>query len=224
MPAGPGPMGLGLGSFLVLWSAMMAAMMLPAVAPIAGLYAASVAAASRGASRAARIAGLVLGYLAVWSAIGALAYPATLSGGWLARSHAGLSPWAASVIFAATAAYQLSPLRSRCLAHCRAPFALLFRMTAGTTGRLRDLRAGAVHGAICSACCIPLMACLLALGMMSLGWMLALTIVISAERTTRNGIWVTRGAAVALVVLAVIAPLHPAVAAGLHMPPSPMGM
>jgi predicted metal-binding membrane protein len=60
--------------------------------------------------------------------------------------------------------------------------------------------------------------------MMSLGWMLALTIVISAERTTRNGIWVTRVAAVALVALAVIAPLHPEVAAGLHMPPAPMGM
>ena len=220
MPAGPGPMGLGLWAFLVLWATMMAAMMLPAVAPVAGLYSASLA----DGSRAIRTGSLVLGYLAVWSALGALAYPATLTGGWLARSHAGWSPWAASAIFAATAAYQLSPLRARCLAHCRAPFALLFRMTAGRPGRLRDLRAGMLHGAICAACCIPLMACLLALGAMSIGWMLALTVVVSAERHRRHGHWVTRGAVAALVALAIAAPLHPEIASGLHLPAAPMPM
>jgi predicted metal-binding membrane protein len=223
MPAGPGPMGLGLWSFLLIWVAMMAAMMLPAVAPVAGLYASSLASGSGPAMRAARTGGLVAGYLAVWSALGAAAYPATLSGGWLARSHAGWSTWTASAIFAATAAYQLSPLRARCLAHCRAPFALLFRMTSSHS-RLRDLRAGMLHGAICAACCIPLMLCLLALGAMSVGWMLALTVVVSAERRVRHGGWVTRASAAALIALALAVPLHPEIAAGLHMPAAPMRM
>jgi predicted metal-binding membrane protein len=220
MPGGPGPMGLRFGSFLILWTAMMAAMMVPVVAPVAGLYAASLTSGSR----AARTAGLVLGYLTVWSALGAVAYPATLSGGWLARSHSEWAPWAASAIFAGTAAYQLSPLRARCLAHCRAPFALLFRMAASSPRPFRDVRAGMLHGTVCAACCLPLMACLLALGAMSIGWMLALTIVVAAERRTRIGPWVTRAAAAALLVLAVAVPLHPQLATGLHMPAAPMPM
>jgi len=216
-------MGLGAGGFLFLWAAMMAAMMLPVVAPVAGLYATSLASGSRPAVRAARTGALVAGYLAVWSALGAAAYPATLAGGWLARSHPDWSAWTASGIFAATAAYQLSPLRARCLTHCRAPFALLFRMT-GSSAPLRDLRAGMLHGAICTACCIPLMLCLLALGAMSVGWMLALTLVVAAERRASRGDWVTRASVVGLLALAVAVPLHPGIAAGLHMPAAPMPM
>ncbi|HET6850212.1 MAG TPA: DUF2182 domain-containing protein [Gaiellales bacterium] len=220
MPSAPGPMGLGFGSFLILWTTMMAAMMVPVVAPVAGLYAASL----RSGPRALRAGGLALGYLSVWAALGALAYPAAVVGSWLAHSHSGLAPWTASAVFAGTAAYQLSPFRARCLAHCRAPFALLFRMTRASSRRFRDLRAGMLHGAVCAACCIPLMACLLALGAMSIGWMLALTVVVCAERRTRAGPWVTRGSAAALLVLAVAVPLHPELAAGLHAPASPMPM
>ncbi|HVM64181.1 MAG TPA: DUF2182 domain-containing protein, partial [Acidimicrobiales bacterium] len=35
----PGTMGLGLGTFIAVWSLMMAAMMLPSVAPFVSLYA-----------------------------------------------------------------------------------------------------------------------------------------------------------------------------------------
>lgn len=213
-------MGLGLGGFLVVWTTMMAAMMVPVVAPVAGLYAASL----QSGPRALRTGSLVLGYLAVWSALGAVAYPATIAGSWLARAHPEWATWTASAILAGTAAYQLSPLRARCLAHCRAPFALLFRMTAASSRPFRDLRAGMLHGGVCAICCIPLMACLLALGTMSIGWMLALTMVVIAERRARAGPWVTRGSAVALLVLAVAVPLHPEIATGLHMPTAPAPM
>ncbi len=223
MPAGPGPMGLGLLAFLALWSVMMAAMMLPAVAPTAALYAGSITAGSAGAARTARTGCMVVGYLSVWSLVGLLAYAATLAGSWMARAHPGGAAWTASALFAATAAYQLSPLRARCLAHCRAPFALLFRMTS-RSGPLRDLRAGMLHGAVCTACCLPLMACLVALGTMSVGWMLALTGVVVAERHRVHGSRVTRVAAAALLVMAVAVPLHPQLATGLHAPAAPMGM
>ena len=95
------------------------------------------------------------------------------------------------------------------------------RMTA-SRAPLRDVRAGMLHGAICAACCIPLMLCLLALGTMSVGWMLALTVVVVAERRVAYGDLVTRASAVALVALAVAAALHPEIAAGLHMPAMPM--
>jgi len=55
----------------------------------------------------------------------------------------------------------LTPLKDRCLAHCRSPLALLFRY-ASFRGRRRDVRAGVHHAAVCVACCWTLMALLVA--------------------------------------------------------------
>ena len=224
MAAEPGPMGLGFWTFLAMWALMMAAMMLPAVAPVASMYAASIVPRTPGPPRGARIAAMVAGYLVVWSAVGVLAYGATLAARAVARDQPDAATWGAAAVFGVTAAYQLSPLRARCLRHCRAPFALLFRLTA-RRGSMRDLRAGVLHGGICAACCIPLMACLLALGAMSIGWMMLLTAVVVLERHPRHGRWMTYGAAAGLLVLAVVVLFHPELAPGLHQPdggPMPM--
>jgi predicted metal-binding membrane protein len=223
MAAEPGPMGLGFWAFLAVWAVMMAAMMLPVVAPVASMYAGSIVPRTPGPARSARIAAMVAGYLVVWSAVGVLAYGATLAARAIATDQPDAATWCAAAVFGVTAAYQLSPLRARCLRHCRAPFALLFRMTA-QRGPMRDLRAGVLHGGICAACCIPLMACLLALGAMSIGWMLLLTAVVVLERHPRHGRWMTYGAVAGLLVLAVVVPFHPELAPGLHRPDGPMPM
>ena len=66
MDAGPGTDLGGLGWFLGAWAAMMAAMMLPSAVP------AAVAVAR--ASRALPTAIFAVGYLAVWTAFGIVAY------------------------------------------------------------------------------------------------------------------------------------------------------
>ena len=115
-----GTMGLGLAAFVPIWTLMMAAMMLPSVSPVASLYARTIQ-----GSRAIRIAGLVAGYLAVWAAAGVPAYGLAWLAGWLTGKHPSAAHVMAVAVFAVCGIYQLSPLKDRCLAHCRSPLGLL---------------------------------------------------------------------------------------------------
>src|SRR5436190_13387881 len=54
----PGTMGLGVGSFVAVWTLMMTAMMLPSVVPFASLYTRTF-----GENRARRLALFTTGYL-----------------------------------------------------------------------------------------------------------------------------------------------------------------
>ncbi|HEY2541992.1 MAG TPA: DUF2182 domain-containing protein, partial [Gaiellaceae bacterium] len=67
------------------------------------------------------------------------------------------------------AVYQLTPLKRRCLAVCRTPFA---RIVHGwRDGFHGAFRMGVESGLWCAGCCIPAMLVLLVVGMMSLWWM-----------------------------------------------------
>ena len=138
MAAMVGTMGLGLAAFVPIWTLMMAAMMLPSVSPVASLYARTIQ-----GRRAMRIAGLVVGYLAVWSVAGVPAYGLAWLAGWLTGKHPGSAHVMAVAVFAICGIYQLSPLKDRCLAHCRSPLGLLLHY-GSYRGRSRDLRVGAI--------------------------------------------------------------------------------
>jgi Predicted metal-binding integral membrane protein (DUF2182) len=118
-----GTMGLGLAAFVPVWTLMMAAMMLPSVSPTASLHARTIQ-----GRRAARIAGLVAGYLAVWAAAGLPAYGLAWLAGWMAGQHPGAAHVVTVAAFAVVGIYQLSPLKDRCLAHCRSPLGLLLHL------------------------------------------------------------------------------------------------
>jgi predicted metal-binding membrane protein len=223
MQAQPGAMGLGAVEYVGVWALMMMAMMLPAISTVAALYAGSIAASSMGGRRVLRTAALVAGYLLAWTATGAVAYLVALGAGRLAVTWPRPAVWVGAAVLAGAGVYQLSPPKDRCLEHCRAPFALLFRITSGQ-GRLRDVGAGIRHGAYCIGCCWALMIALVALGAMTLAWMLVFSAVIVAERSRRLGRWVTIVAAVALLAIALAAPWHPSLVAGLHRPAQAMGM
>jgi predicted metal-binding membrane protein len=97
--------------------------------------------------------------------------------------------------------YQLTPLKRRCLAICRAPLArILHGWRDGLGGAFRM---GVENGLWCLGCCVGLTGALLALGMMSVGWMVVVGLAILVEKTTRLGIAASRGAAAALAVGAV---------------------
>ena len=114
-----------------------------------------------------RTSSLAAGDVAVWSA---LATPLFLVP-WT-------PPWQLAV--AVAAAYQLTPVKRRCLAVCRAPFA---RIVHGwRDGCLGAFRMGAESGVWCAGCCVGAMVVLLAVGMASMWWMAAVGAAIFVEK------------------------------------------
>lgn len=178
MPAASSPALIALTFWM--WWVMMVAMMLPSAAPTILLY--SLVATTAQAKPAA--GSFLAGYLLAWGAFSAAA--TTLQ---LAAQHSGLvapdimasqSKPLTGAILIAVGIYQLSPLKNACLRHCRTPAHFLARhFRPGPTGALRM---GALHGAICVACCWLLMALLLVGGVMNLAWIALITLMIAAEK------------------------------------------
>jgi len=208
-----GTMGLGLASFVPVWTLMMAAMMLPSVTPTASLYARTFR-----DNRTARTAGLVAGYLAVWAVAGLPAYGLAWLAGWLAGMHPSAAHVLAVAVFASCGVYQLSSLKDRCLAHCRSPLGLLLHY-GSYRGRSRDLRVGVHHGAYCLGCCWALMAMLIAVGVMNVAAMAGVAALVLTEKTWRWGPAAGRLAGVAALGLAVATIWFPWLAPGLHAAP-----
>jgi Predicted metal-binding integral membrane protein (DUF2182) len=71
---GAGTMGMPFGSFVVMWTAMMAAMMFPSVAPVAILWTRSIVYRLSGLAALSRIALFVSGYLLAWAFAGVVAF------------------------------------------------------------------------------------------------------------------------------------------------------
>jgi predicted metal-binding membrane protein len=211
MDAGPGTDLGALISFLGIWVTMMAAMMLPAVVPVVGLFVR--------VHRSVRPVLFVGGYLVVWAAYGLAAYglfraarayaPAFVS--WRERG-----PWVAGAGLVVAGVYQVTPLKTACLRHCRSPLHLVMR--AGR-GRLAGVRLGVLHGGYCVGCCAGLMLGLFALGAMSLVWMSLVTVVILVEKVAPGGATFACGVAVALVGLGFWVAVAPATVPGLVQPP-----
>jgi predicted metal-binding membrane protein len=188
MDAGPGTDLGGLGWYLGIWVTMMAAMMLPSAAPAAQL----VARAARGLPTTVVFAA---GYLAVWTALGLVAYGlfrlvTSLDFGRLAWERDG--PYVAGGVIVAAGIYELTPLKELMLRRCRRPH---------DAGEFGVLGAGVTHGLYCVGCCLGLMAVLFAVGVMSLFWMVVVAAVIFVEKVLPQGLRLSRLVGIALVVL-----------------------
>jgi predicted metal-binding membrane protein len=214
----PGTMGLGAGSFGAVWALMMAAMMLPAVAPFASLYSRTFT-----GGRGSRLAAFASGYLIVWALAALPAYGLAWLAGRLAGGHPAAATVLAVAIFAACGAYQLTPLKDRCLARCRSPLGFMLKLGA-YRGRTRDLRAGLYHGAFCLACCWALMAVLVAFGLMNVIAMVVLAGAVLAEKTWAWGVRFSRALGIAALALAVAVIFEPGLAPGLHYTAGTGGM
>jgi predicted metal-binding membrane protein len=202
--AGTGWSLAGLVAFVVAWAVMMAAMMFPAAAPMVLLF--RTVATQRQARGGALVPTwiFVAGYLLVWTAIGAITWVVVqglsdLAGGFDATARATWGPLALGVVLIGAGFYQLTPLKRLCLDHCRSPLA--FVMTHWRDGRLGALRMGLSHGAYCLGCCWALFAVLVAAGVMSLAWMLLLTLVVFAEKVLPGGQRASQVVGIALLVL-----------------------
>jgi predicted metal-binding membrane protein len=91
-------------------------------------------------------------------------------------------------------------------------------------GRLRDVRAGAHHGAYCLGCCWSLMALFVVVGVTNLAAMVVLAAVVLAEKLWVHGELLARLVGVAALALAVAVIWVPALAPGLHETSQMMNM
>ena len=223
MDAGPATDPGSLGFWVSIWVVMMAAMMFPSIAPMVLMFTA-VQRGKRARGEAAQAGSTILfvgGYLAIWTAVGLIAYVVIQVGQELdpnALHWDEAGPYIAGGVIALAAVYQLTPLKNVCLRHCRSPFAFL--MDHGRPGRIGALRTGFSHGAYCVGCCWALMASLIALGVMSVGWMVFIAALIATEKLLPWKAVVNRGVAVLLVVLGLGVAFVPQDVPGLTIPGS----
>jgi predicted metal-binding membrane protein len=170
------------GTFLGMWTVMMIAMMLPAVLPALRNYRRAVA-GPREDSLTARVAAA---YFLVWALSGAVLFPigiALASVEMQVPAFARVVPTLAGLVLLIAGALQLSRWKERQLACCR--------HSSGCHPRGADAgsawRHGLDLGLKCCACCAPLTAMLLVMGVMDLGAMAAASVAIALERLVPRG-------------------------------------
>src|SRR4051794_9390838 len=174
MDAGPGTDLGSFGWFVGIWLTMTIAMMLPSVVPVTLLHARL--------GTGPRTGLFVVGYLLTWTMFGVTAYVADRGVHGVAPSFVAWNrggPWLAGAALAAAGLYQVTPLKTACLRHCRSPLSYLLRQRAGVAGTVGS---GIGHGAYCVGCCAGIMLALFALGVMSLFWMAVAGLAILAEK------------------------------------------
>ena len=216
MGNGPGTMGLALLPFLGLWVVMMSAMMLPSVAPVAVLWTRLISGASAGFGRVVRMSLFLSGYLMVWVAFGAIAFASLAGAGRLLTASPTAAKWLGAAIFITAGIYQVTPWKDWCLRRCRSPIGALMYYI-GFKGRSRDARVGLHHGVTCAGCCWGLMILLIAVGVMNVAVMAALTVVIFAEKLWQYGRPFGQAVGVLLVATGAAAIWFPWLLPGLHV-------
>jgi predicted metal-binding membrane protein len=181
MPAG-GWSFAGAATFVAIWTVMMAAMMLPAAAPMILIFDSTQTRAGRGAVPTWIF---IAGYLLVWLGAGVVVYAAVQTGSDLTAQLTSIdralwAPLALAATLVTAGLYQFTRLKRICLTRCRSTFA--FVTLYWREGRLGALHMGLRHGAYCLGCCWALFAVLVGAGVMSIAWMLLLTVLVFMEK------------------------------------------
>lgn len=204
-------------TFTLQWGVMMAAMMLPSAAPMIFLYGRARGGRHGGGQRAIPAELFTLTYVALWLLTGVPVYLASVAAGNVAASSdtfATAIPYAIPATLLAAGTYQLSALKHRCLTQCQRP--VDFLMWRWRSGYAATLRLAAAHAIYCIACCWALMVVLVVAGAMSLAWVLAIALVVFAEKVLRLGGRTARLSGIALIVAGLVLAARPELAAALR--------
>ena len=184
----------------------MIAMMIPSATPTILLYGHVYRHEQRQGKLPARSVPtfvFVLGYLLSWAAFSGAATGLQWGLERVALIHQmmmwSINPIFTAALLIAAGLYQLTPLKTVCLEHCRSPAQYLaqhFRPGAAGAFRL-----GWRHGAYCLGCCWFLMALLFAGGIMNLVWIAGLAVYVLIEKVAPNGQLIARMAGAAMVLV-----------------------
>jgi predicted metal-binding membrane protein len=181
-----------------MWWLMMIAMMLPSAAPMVLLHAAVTrkerARADNGPNAPSHrllsaTTTFISGYLFIWGAFSLVAVAAQWAlerGELLSAMMLPTSSFAGPSLLLAAGFWQLTPLKTVCLRHCRSPTSFLSaHWRPGVGGAFRM---GTQHGAFCLGCCWFLMTLLFYGGVMNLIWIIGLALFVLAEKTIPAGV------------------------------------
>ncbi len=174
-------------SFLAMWTVMMAAMMLPSLMPMLWRYRQVGGLGVDGTDRDLLTVLVVLGYFTVWAALGLAIFPlgvALAAGAMELPGLARAAPIAAGTVVLLAGLLQFSAWKMRQLACCRmaAPGGASRSHHGGVASAASAWRHGLHLGFHCTSCCAGPTAALLALGVMDLRAMAAVTVAITLER------------------------------------------
>jgi predicted metal-binding membrane protein len=209
MPAGSAmPMAWTAATFLLMalmWWVMMVGMMIPSALPAILLHARVQRHHRPDAAEASRYGLLfAVGYMVAWALFSLGATTAQ----WgltevelLAPMSMTVGATAGAVLFVLAGLYQLSPLKSACLRHCRSPAEFL--SSHYRPGGIGAFTTGAHHGLYCVGCCWLLMLLLFAGGVMNLLWVFVLAVFVLVEKLLPHGLWVARSSGVVMLAFAV---------------------
>jgi predicted metal-binding membrane protein len=188
----------------------MAAMMFPAAAPMILTFARVQAGKQQKGLPSVSTWLFVAPYLAVWGAVGVVAYVAAAGAEDLGRAVPWIGdngPRVGGVVLIAAGIYQLTPLKRACLRQCRSPIA--FVLTSWRDGAAGALRMGVRHGLYCLGCCWLLFAILFPLGMMNIALLAVVTFLIFAEKSLPQGHRLSWGIAAVLLIYGVAVVVSP---------------
>ncbi|MCL1056853.1 DUF2182 domain-containing protein [Shewanella gelidimarina] len=167
----------------MMWAVMMVGMMMPSATPMILLFAKISRTRQQRSAEFVSSNLFILGYLLLWSLYSLVI---TLIQ-WQLHQYSLMTPMmqssndiASGILLLAIGLYQVSPLKQRCLHYCRSP--LNFLMSQWQEGKLGAISMGLKHGQYCVGCCWLLMALLLIVGVMHIGWILALSILVLLEK------------------------------------------
>ena len=182
---------------LVMWATMMAAMMLPSAAHTI---------VQVGPGGVAQAMYFTAGYLLMWTAFG---LAATLAQWGLDAAHllsdamAIKSAVITGALVAAIGIYQLTPMKRRCLRHCRASDS--DRDRADGRGAWKTVRQGLRYGVSCVGCCGAAMLLLFVGDVMSLVWVAAIGLWAFVERRLPWGDRIAQLTAAGLLAWGIVA-------------------
>jgi len=208
-------------TFTLEWGVMMTAMMLPSAAPMILLYAGAGRHRRQSGERMIRAEAFAATYLVLWLLTGVPVYLAWVAAGDLVKRSGTLAevvPYGIAATLFAAGIYQLTPAKLACLRQCEAPADFLMRRW--RSGYAGSLGLAAAHAAYCIGCCWALMVILVVGGAMSLPWVLAIAVVVFAEKVLPGGERTARIAGAVLIVAALAVAARPELAGALR----PAGM
>jgi predicted metal-binding membrane protein len=185
-----------------MWVLMMVAMMLPSFLKSVLLFTKMDQSKNRRISFFGIGNGIyiVLGYLSAWAGYSLLGTSLQFLLLRLNLLSSNLSfysmEWSGGLLIT-TGIFQFSCLKDKCLSQCKSP--LGFFLTSWKEGALGAFQMGWSQGVYCVGCCLLLMALMFVGGVMSLSWMIGLTVLVLAEKWIDGKFSIRKTTGIALI-------------------------
>jgi predicted metal-binding membrane protein len=196
----------------LMWAVMMVGMMLPSAAPTILLFSVLEGKRDVAGGTGGRTSFFVAGYFAIWSlfSVAAAGVQTSLShAGLISMEMAARSSLLAGAILVGAGVYELTPLKDRCLTHCRSPLEWIPQHM--RSGRGGVFRMGIEHGAYCVGCCWMLMLLLFVGGVMNLVWVAFLAGLVLVQKVLRGGAIAAKLSGAILILFGAFVILRPLV-------------